>query len=163
MLRQALILAAAIPVIAAAPLRAQSRQPCVIARVVDGDTFHCADGLKVRPIGFDTPERGQGEIYVRAREELRAIANVGDTVALERDVTLTDRYGRRLAWVWRDTVLVNEAMVAGGWGVLLTIPPNVRYVTRLEAAQRAARESGAGLWATNGFECTPAAYRRRAC
>lgn len=117
----------------------------------------------MRPIGIDTPERNQGEIYALAREALRAHAAIGDTVMLEWDASRRDRYGRLLAWVWRDSVLVNEAMVAEGWAVLHTVPPNVRYVSRLEEAQRAARERGAGLWAREGFACLPAAARRGEC
>jgi micrococcal nuclease len=130
---------------------------------VDGDTFDCAGGARVRPIGIDTPERSQGQIYALARDALRAHAGIGDTVMLEWDASRRDRYGRLLAWVWRDSVLVNEAMVAGGWAVLYTVPPNVRYVSRLEEAQRSARARGAGLWARDGFACPPAAARRKEC
>lgn len=130
---------------------------------MDGDTFDCAGGARVRPIGIDTPERSQGQIYALARDALRAHAGIGDTVMLEWDASRRDRYGRLLAWVWRDSVLVNEAMVAGGWAVLYTVPPNVRYVSRLEEAQRSARARGAGLWARDGFACPPAAARRKEC
>ena len=136
---------------------------CIVTHIVDGDTFDCAGGGRIRPIGIDTPERGQGEIYLLARDALRALAGVGDTVELEWDVARRDRYGRLLAWVWRDSVLVNEAMVAGGWAVLHTVPPNVRHVARLEAAQRAARERGVGLWGRNGFACSPPAFRQGRC
>lgn len=134
-----------------------------MVHLVDGDTFDCAGGARIRPIGIDTPERSQGEIYALAREALRTYADVGDTVALEWDVTRRDRYGRLLAWVWRDSVLVNEAMVSEGWAILYTVPPNVRYVARLEAAQHTARERRAGLWARDGFACPPSAARRGAC
>ncbi|MGE5926370.1 MAG: thermonuclease family protein [Gemmatimonadota bacterium] len=147
----------------APPLSSQSREPCVVSHIVDGDTFDCAGGPRVRPIGIDTPERSQGEIYALAREALRAHASVGDTVMLEYDAARRDRYGRILAWVWRDSMLVNEAMIAEGWAVLYTVPPNVRYVARLEAAQRSARERRAGLWARDGFACLPAGARRGAC
>ena len=142
---------------------AQAGTACIVAKIVDGDTFYCRDGVKVRPIGFDTPERGQGEIYALARAALRRLADVGDTVRLELDVDPTDRYGRRLAWVWRDSVLINEAMIAGGWGMLYTVPPNVRYTRRLEIAQQEARAAGAGLWGRAGFVCPPGAHRRRQC
>jgi micrococcal nuclease len=134
-----------------------------VSRVVDGDTFDCASGVRIRPIGIDSPERSQGEIYALARDALRVYADVGDTVTLEWDAARRDRYGRHLAWVWRDSLLVNEAMVAEGWALLATVPPNVRHVARLEAAQRSARARLAGLWARDGFACPPGAARRRAC
>ncbi|MFI5210962.1 MAG: thermonuclease family protein, partial [Gemmatimonadales bacterium] len=62
-----------------------------------------------------------------------------------------------------DTVLVNERMVADGWALLFTVPPDVRYVDRLTSAESAARREKRGLWATGGFSCPPADYRRKAC
>ena len=70
----------------------------------------------------------------------------GATVGLEFDVDRTDRYDRTLAYVWIDGELFEEGILRDGYAVLLTVPPNVKYVERLTAAQAAARASGAGLW-----------------
>ena len=151
------------PSLTVGPLHAQQRAPCVVERVVDGDTFFCTGGLKVRPIGFDTPERGQGEAFRQATAAFERWVAAGDTVELELDVRPTDRYGRQLAWVWRADTLVNERMLAEGWAMLYTLPPNVRYVDRLRDAAQAAREARAGFWQGSVFECAPSAFRRRAC
>ncbi|HEX6645241.1 MAG TPA: thermonuclease family protein [Gemmatimonadales bacterium] len=158
-----LILSCAFLAACAPQLPGQARGTCVVASVVDGDTFRCAGGDRVRLIGIDAPERGQGEIYVLARTALAGLVAPGDTVELEWDAARADRYGRPLAWVWRDSVLVNEALVSGGWAVLYTVPPNVRHVERLERAQRAARRARSGLWAGGGFSCAPSAHRRGDC
>ena len=42
--------------------------------------------------------------------------------------------------------MFNERLVAGGYALTLTIPPNVRYANRFTAAAQTARESGLGLW-----------------
>ncbi|MGH7545966.1 MAG: DUF4105 domain-containing protein [Gemmatimonadota bacterium] len=136
---------------------------CVVARIVDGDTFQCRDGVRVRPIGMDAPELSQRPFGQEARAALERMIPVGTRVRLERDVELQDRYGRLLAYVWKDTRMVNWAMVRDGYAVLLTIPPNVQYVDDFREAQRAAREAGAGLWAEQGFLCLPADRRRRRC
>ncbi len=34
-------------------------EPCVVQRIVDGDTFDCVGGPRVRMIGMDAPERSQ--------------------------------------------------------------------------------------------------------
>jgi micrococcal nuclease len=153
----------ALPLLAVGSVRAQQRAPCVVARVVDGDTFVCAGGLRVRPIGFDAPERGQGESFRQATAAFERWVAVGDTVDLELDIQPTDRYGRQLAWVWRADTLVNERMLAEGWAMLYTLPPNVRYVDRLRDAERSAREARAGFWQGSVFECAPSAFRRKAC
>ena len=137
--------------------------PCVVERIADGDTFSCRDGRKVRLIGIDTPELGQGESGRQARRALARLVPPGSSVRLERDVAPRDRYGRELAHVWSGSRLVNEALVLDGWAVLYTVPPNVKYADRLERAQKKAREAGVGLWQSGGFECAPADWRRRRC
>lgn len=136
---------------------------CLVGRIVDGDTFACRDGRKVRLIGVDSPERGQGAAADLARRALARMLPLGRPVRLEGDVAPTDRYGRVLAWVWAGGTLVNEAMVRQGWAVRYTLPPNVKYADRIGRAQNAARAAREGLWSTGGFECPPRAYRRREC
>ncbi len=136
---------------------------CTVERVGDGDTFSCRDGRKVRLLGVDTPELGQGEPGRQAHAALRRLLPLGTTVRLERDVAPRDRYGRELAYVWAGSRMVNETLVREGWAMLYTLPPNVKYAGRLEQAQKEARSARAGLWASGGFECSPLAYRRREC
>ena len=137
--------------------------PCVVERVADGDTFTCRDGRRVRLIGIDTPELAQGKSGHQARAALGRLLPPGTSARLERDVAARDRYGRELAYVWNGSRLVNEALVLEGWAMLYTVPPNVKYAERLERAQKKARIAGAGLWASGGFACEPAAYRRGEC
>jgi micrococcal nuclease len=136
---------------------------CTVSRVVDGDTFYCADGLKVRLTGIDSPERGQGPDYEQARDALRRLLPGGRRVRLETDVVPQDRYGRRLAYVWYQDTLANEAMIRAGWAVSYTVPPNIKYADRFAAAQRLARAERAGLWSSSGFECLPSDFRRGQC
>lgn len=156
--------------LATAPLAcARAQQPalpeahCVVRQVVDGDTFHCRDGRRVRLIGVDSPERNQRPSGSKAQHALLDMLPPGSGVLLEHDVRLTDRYGRLLAYVWVGPTLVNEAMVRGGWAVLYTVPPNVKYAERFRRAQNEARTRGAGLWAQNGFACLPKDFRKRDC
>lgn len=135
----------------------------MVQRVVDGDTFHCRDGRKVRLIGIDSPERHQRPYGEQARQALVRLAPPGSGVRLEPDVAPTDRYGRLLAYGWTGATLINEAMVQGGWAVLYTVAPNVKYADRLARAQKEARAKSTGLWSARGFDCLPADFRRRRC
>jgi micrococcal nuclease len=146
-----------------AAMAAQASVTCVVDHIVDGDTFWCTGHIKVRTIGFDAPERAQGAAADSATALLARWLPPGDTVRLERDVSPTDRYGRVLAWVWRGDTLVNEQMVASGWALLYTVPPDVRHVERLERAQREAREAERGVWGMASFSCPPWDYRRHQC
>ncbi|MEO8296140.1 MAG: thermonuclease family protein [Gemmatimonadota bacterium] len=136
---------------------------CRIDRPVDGDTFYCVGGEKVRLIGMDSPELNQGALGQRSKAALSAMIPPGTEVRLERDVSRHDRYGRTLAYVWRDSVLINELMVREGWAVQYTVPPDVRHVDRFRAAERLARQEKAGLWREGGFVCTPSEHRKGHC
>ena len=160
----ALLAALALPSCGSArPSTASDEPPCVVGRISDGDSFHCADQRRVRLIGIDTPELGQGEPGRQAQEALRRLLPKGTTIRLERDVSPRDQYRRELAYVWVGPRLVNESMVREGWALLYTVPPNVKYAERLERAQKEARAARAGLWKSGGFACSPSAWRKREC
>jgi len=84
---------------------------CVISRVVDGDTIECSGVGRIRLIGMDTPEMSQGPYGALATEALAELTPVGSTVELELDVEPRDRYGRLLAYVWANGLMVNWALV----------------------------------------------------
>ena len=130
---------------------------CTIVRVVDGDTIVCAPDVRVRLIGIDTPEMRDRPSGPQAKQVLAGRLTLGSVVSLEGDVDAHDRYGRTLAYVWVDGVMVNWWMMRNGWARLLTVPPNVRWVGALTAAQRAARLEQRGFWATGRFTCDTAA------
>ncbi|CAB4869248.1 unannotated protein [freshwater metagenome] len=127
-----------------------------VERVVDGDTIvvRTKRGLeRVRLIGVDAPESVKPGAPVecfgpQASAQLHRLLD-GRSVRLETDVESYDAYGRLLAWVVRrpDGLLINEALLRGGWGERFRRTPNVRYVERLKRAETAARADGAGLWA----------------
>jgi micrococcal nuclease len=144
------------------PARASS-QSCTIQRISDGDSFRCTDGRRVRLIGIDSPELGQGPFGPQAREALLTLLPLGTTVRLEMDASPSDRYGRQLAYAWSGATLVNESMVRNGWAVIYTVPPNVKYAERLAVAQKEARARGTGLWSGRGFECLPSDFRQGRC
>jgi micrococcal nuclease len=136
---------------------------CEVSRISDGDSFRCRDGRRVRLTGIDSPESRQQPFGDRSRTALTTLIPAGTTVGLEFDVAPTDRHGRWLAYVWAGSLLVNEVMVRDGWAVLFTVPPNVKYAERIQAAQTEAREQRAGLWAVSGFDCLPSDFRRKRC
>jgi micrococcal nuclease len=124
-----------------------------VTRIVDGDTIHVdLDGrdTTIRIIGIDTPEKDgpytDEECFGQEATSYTDRALAGREVELEFDIDRTDRYDRTLAYVWVGNELFDERILEDGYAVLLTVPPNVRYVDRLTQAQRAGREAGAGLW-----------------
>jgi micrococcal nuclease len=132
------------------PAQPGGLETATVAQIVDGDTVDLRDGRTVRYIGLNTPERDQ-PYYNEAKEANRRLVE-GKTVALEWDVETVDQYGRNLAYLWVDGVLVNREIVWQGFANAFTVPPNVRYEAEIRAAEQAAREAGRGLWA--GSEAT---------
>jgi micrococcal nuclease len=136
---------------------------CVVSRIVDGDTFECVEHGRVRLIGIDAPEQGQGPFGALSAAALGTLMPIGDTVLLEFGVTRRDRFDRLLAYVWWHRESVNWRLVREGWAVSGRYPPNLRHALALEAAERRARDELRGLWRLDGFRCRPEQYRRRAC
>lgn len=65
---------------------------------------------------------------------------------LELDVDQMDRYGRTLAYVYlEDGTFLNAKLVEEGYAVIMTVPPNVKYVDLFIKLQKEARENRKGL------------------
>lgn len=133
------------------PQQAGVYELATVTNVVDGDTidveFRDGRTARVRLIGVDTPEvYGEVECFGVAASQFTAEWLNRKQVALERDVSETDRYGRLLRYVWIGPYLFNELLVREGYAGVTTYPPDVKYAWRFREAERVAREERAGLW-----------------
>ena len=127
-----------------------------VERVVDGDTVSvrlAGRTERVRLLGIDTPESVKADTPIEcfakeAADRLHGLLPSQVTVRLVRDVEERDRYGRLLAYVYRqpDDLFVNLDLVRGGYAQLLTYPPNVAHADELRRAAGDARRAGRGLW-----------------
>jgi micrococcal nuclease len=126
-----------------------------VLRVVDGDTIRVRlDGRteRVRYIGIDTPESVKPGTAVQCFAKRASAANAalvaGRSVRLVADVEERDRYGRLLAYVYRepDGAFVNARLVRDGYARTLTIAPNIAHARELAELARAARREHRGLW-----------------
>ena len=136
----------------------------VVRHVSDGDTLVLDNGQKVRLIGVDTPEMSDEARNHRnaARNHLSAgivrdfavrakqfvIGQVqGRKVRLEYDWERTDKYGRTLAYVYRepDGYFLNAEIIRQGYGFAYLVFP-FRHSGDFRAYAKEAREKKAGLW-----------------
>ena len=142
---------------------------CEVERVVDGDTFVCrparpgGEGERVRLLLIDTPELAQAPFGAAARDSALALIPPGTRVRLDFDVSERDRFGRLLAYVWVDSVMLNRELVRRGMAVVAVFPPDVRERDMLRAASDSARAERRGLWSGSAFDCAPADYRAGRC
>ncbi len=139
----------------------------VVTRTVDGDTvyveYHGRE-IDVRLIGVDTPETVDPSqpvgCYGPQASHFTQRMLTGQPIRMEFDVERHDRYGRVLAYIWLRDRLFNERLVAQGYAVVSTYPPNVRYESRFEAAQAIAIRGDRGLWGAcpvaHPHRCDPA-------
>lgn len=89
----------------------------IVIEVADGDTFQLKSGERIRLMGVDAPE------YNRCGgKEARKILT---DLILNKHVNIKEEqketYGRSLALVYQNNVLINEIILKQGWGV-----PNYR-------------------------------------
>jgi micrococcal nuclease len=127
------------------PAQPGGLETVTIASVVDGDTVELTNGRRLRYIGINTPEQDQP--YYKEATALNRQLVAGKNVQLEVDVETFDQYGRTLAYVWVNGLMVNLEIVKQGYANAFTVPPNVRYENLFRQAEREAREAGRGLWA----------------
>ena len=127
-----------------------------VVNVIDGDTFRADDGTEkgvvIRLIGVDAPEtRNTGlkkasDFGFEAKDFLTDLLS-GQKVRLDYDVGRQDRYGRTLAYVYLpDGTFVNAELLKQGYGMVMTVPPNVKYAEEFVKLERRARRTGKGLW-----------------
>jgi micrococcal nuclease len=124
-----------------------------VVRVVDGDTIIINFNGKeerVRMIGIDTPETvhptkpveqfgPEASEYTKRRLE-------GKKAGMELDVQERDQYGRLLAYVWVDGVMINNELLEEGLAVVSTYPPNVKYVELFRQTEKKAKEEKKNIW-----------------
>ncbi len=124
-----------------------------IKEVIDGDTIELESGERIRYIGIDTPEKGQPffQEATRANQELLKKGKY----TLEYDNDRKDDWGRTLAYIWIDTLLVNGELVREGLASVYLISPNFKYKDKLIVFQKEARAKKVGIWS---IPITPEKY-----
>jgi len=135
----------------------------VSAFVYDGDTLRLADGRKLRFIGLNTPELGRDgrpdEPFAQdARTRLIALLKAHDgRLQLQVGRDPDDRYGRLLAHpALPDGTNLTATLIREGLATQLVVPPNTGLIDCYAAAERAARETGRGIWSLPAYAARPA-------
>ena len=129
--------------------RGNAKQNAVVARVVDGDTIELVDGRRVRLVQIDTPEKHVECYGDQASALTTRLIPSGTHVRIEQDPKLdqVDRYGRKLAYVWKGEEDVNVTLVRdGAAGVWFFDGRRGRHANELLRAAEQARSDRKGVW-----------------
>lgn len=129
-----------------------------VQKVISGQTLEVATNgqtMRVRLIGIDAPDLRQQPWGQTAKAGLETMLQ-DKRVVIELDEQ-PDEFGRRLAYIWYNDILVNEQLVKQGYA-LATLQG--KYAQRLRSAQQWARLMERGIWnPSKPMRLTPAEFR----
>ena len=132
----------------------QARDLFQVTEVVDGDTIKVSLIGTLRLIGIDTPEtrdpRKPVQCFGREASNKAKELLSGERVYLEYDpANKTDKYGRTLAYVYReDGLFYNAEMIKQGYAHSYVQFPHPK-LDEFNTYQREARDNGLGFWSAN--------------
>lgn len=131
---------------------------CMVDRVVDGDTLHCAvkasggTYVKLRLYGIDAPETSHGSkpgqpFGEQAAKALELKAPLKSVIRV--DVLAIDRYKRLISLVYRDSRNINLEMVSDGWAWAYRKYLDRPHASEFIDAEEHAQKMRLGLWQQN--------------
>ena len=123
----------------------QAPTTCTVVYVLDGDTINCEDGVTVRLLLVDVPDRGNfGD---EARGFVVGLLPKGTELRLEYDKNPRDSQGRWLVYGYLpDGSLLNKRLVESGFAYVEFSAANQAKLGELRSAEQAARRASLGLW-----------------
>lgn len=147
------------------PITPAEKSKGKVIKIHDGDTLSIIIDntiYRARLIGIDAPEMGQKPWGERAKRALSNMLGKGESIFIETDIEMFDRYNRLLIYLFNEKgIFINEQLLLEGYAVLFTLPPNIKYVDRLVRAEKMAREMKKGIWGKRGLKEMPSEYKER--
>ncbi|MEG2836414.1 thermonuclease family protein [Anaerorhabdus sp.] len=134
------------------PLEAQTVR---FSKCTDGDTAHfIINGTDetVRFLAIDTPETVKPNTPVQpygkeASDRTCELITNAKEIKLEYEETnKTDKYGRKLAWVFVDGILLQDDLVSKGLAKVAYLYDDYKYTSRIEASQSRSKDAAIGIW-----------------
>lgn len=132
-----------------------------IGAVVDGDTVITREGLHIRLLGINTPEKKRdanpAEEGANAATQFTTKLLEGQNVTIRFDATEKDRYGRYLGHIYlADGTWANQRIIEEGHGHVYSFPDNRKLLNELLTAETGARRAQKGIWQQRRWAILPA-------
>jgi len=124
-----------------------------VTRVIDGDTIDVLiDGktARIRYVQINTPERD--EPCFRESTQANADLVAGKTVRLVPSNRLVDPFDRLLRYVYVGDIMVERALVEGGFAEVVLYPPNDAHYEEFVQLEAEAAAAGRGCHPTGIFD-----------
>lgn len=136
-------------------------EKAILSQHVDGDTIKVEfSGGKVETIRLlliDTPETVKPNTpeqpFGKEASDYMKQRLIKDTVVeIERGIEERDKYGRLLAYVYKDGELINSELLEKGLArIAYVYEPNTKYLDELKKAEKKARDQKIGIWSIENY------------
>ena len=120
-------------------------------KCVDGDTAYFKikkESVKVRFLAIDTPE-STNKIEPYGKDASDFTCNklkTADLIELEYDSAKTDKYGRTLAWIFVDDILLQDLIIKEGLARVAYLYDDYKYTSILQDSEKIAKEMKLNIW-----------------
>lgn len=135
---------------------AQISKEVTLKSCIDGDTANFIideKEIKVRFLALNTPEYEKEEYGKEASEYTCKLLKEAKTITVEYDEKATkDKYDRVLAWVWVDKDLLQEKIIANGYGEVAYVYDKYKYADSLCLVQQDAIKDKKNIWSNANKE-----------
>ena len=125
-----------------------------LKKCVDGDTAQFIlddEVIKVRFLAIDTPESVHPTVEVEAYGKDASsytceLLTNAKKIELEYEKNKTDKYGRYLAWVWVDDLLLQDELIKNGYAEVAYLYGDYKYTSLLQDHQEIAKAKKLNIW-----------------
>lgn len=123
-----------------------------LSSCIDGDTANFIENnekIKVRFLAVNTPEIKTKDLYASEAKEFTCnLLTNAKEIYLEFDdgSDKTDKYGRTLAWIWADNILVQKELIKNGYAKVEYIYGNYKYTDELKELEKIAQKNKVNIW-----------------
>ncbi|MEE1485979.1 MAG: thermonuclease family protein [Anaerobutyricum hallii] len=131
------------------------KQTAKFVRGVDGDTAKLSVAGKTytfRFLAIDTPETvklGTPVAFMgkRASDYTKSELKKAKKIQIQYEKgNQTDKYGRKLAWIFVDGQLLQDKLVKKGYARVYYVYGNYKYTAKLRASEKVAKRKKLGVW-----------------
>jgi len=116
-----------------------------VTKVIDGDTFDVGSGERIRLYEIDAPEYPQGCLGTEAKTRLENL--IGGKKINYKKIG-KDNFGRILAYVYDNNLLINEALVEEGLAYFYKGKIMTDRSLTIERTSDKAKNLGRGVWSS---------------
>lgn len=130
------------------------KQTAKFVKAVDGDTAKLSVKGRTytfRFLAIDTPETVKPNTPVafmgkRASDYTKSELKKAKKIQIQYDGNKTDKYGRKLAWIWVDGKLLQDKLVRKGYARVYYIYGKYKYTNILQKSEKKAKKKKLGIW-----------------